>query len=56
MIRLIKFLFTGDWHLHEWEIIKEISVWDESKKFDKYPAKYEYVLQCKKCGDIKVEF
>ena len=48
MIRFLQFLFYG--HIHKWKII------------DKYDLAYSaktstgtrYVLQCSKCGDIKM--
>ena len=47
MLRLIKFLFTGDWHLHEWEIIKT-ATWTEWQEI--YVKHY---VRCKHCGKIK---
>jgi hypothetical protein len=51
MIRLLKFLFTGDWHLHKWKIIANVP----------YSYKSEYsqtegtrrVCQCEHCGTIR---
>jgi uncharacterized protein CbrC (UPF0167 family) len=53
MIRLLKFLLTGDWHLHEWEIINEAkltSIHNDASKGIKY------YLQCKHCGGIKIYY
>ena len=49
MIRILKFLFTGDWHLHQWEDIKNVHVnctYDEVS-FTRYYCK------CKICGTHK---
>jgi hypothetical protein len=52
MLRLLKFLIFGDAHLHEYKIIKE-----ETKEYTfnsgmAIDRRY-YILQCKKCGNIK---
>lgn len=48
MIRLFRFLFTGDWHLHKWVIIKEIS-WS-----DAYGAEWtQWVQKCEHCGKLQ---
>lgn len=50
MIRLIRFLITGDWHLHEWEKdgpqLHSLNMWDE-------PVNYRQPCRCKRCGKIK---
>ncbi len=48
MIRLIRFLITGDWHLHKWKIIKEGPF-----KVNNSYAGYYYNLQCVTCGKVK---
>ena len=49
MYRLIKFLFTGDWHLHEWTILRESPI-----TYTGCAAKgLNYHLQCKHCGAMK---
>ena len=49
MIRFIKWLFTGDAHLHEWEVYKEYKVIVKSQN-----AKIDgVVLRCKHCGNMK---
>lgn len=48
MFRFIKFLFTGDWHLHEWEIIGRGRLTTDDSL-----TGYYYHLQCKKCGKVK---
>jgi len=52
MWRIIKFTFTGNWHEHEWETIEKhkLSRIDDEKALT---VGLEYVLRCKKCGDIK---
>ena len=51
MLKLLRFLFTGDAHLHQWEIIKEIDLYEKPNKTMPYARKY--VTQCKICGSIK---
>lgn len=51
MIRLFRFLITGDWHLHKWDKGEDINVWGDSTK---YPAYRKTVCRCKECGKIKV--
>lgn len=36
---------------HEWEIMKEIKVFQDS--LSRRPCGIKYILRCKKCGDIK---
>ena len=48
MIRLLKFLFTGDWHLHEWKIIKT-----DKCHNDYYGNWTRHYCQCTHCGTIK---
>jgi len=53
MIRLLIFLFTGEWKCfdHKWKIIKEVIVNDTYTR-----GKWtRYYLQCEKCGDIKIK-
>jgi len=42
MIRLLRFLITGSWHEHKWEIYDtdEITVWANGKR-DGIPLKIE---------------
>lgn len=48
MLKLIRFLFTGSWHEHRWEIInKSFVTSDLGSTYD------EYTLQCIKCGNLK---
>jgi hypothetical protein len=55
MLKLLRFLITGDMHDHEWEIIGEEKVDYWYSNFDKMPSSFVriYVLRCKKCGAIK---
>jgi len=50
MIRLLKWLFTGDAHLHKWRVLKEGEL---IRTKDGSFAGFYYVLQCEHCGDIK---
>lgn len=47
MIRLIRFLFTGDWHLHQWETIKETPCSGDGEKWTRF------YCRCKHCGKHK---
>lgn len=58
MIKLLRRLF-GICN-HEWEVIEVITVYDHSigygnKPSNSLPIGKDYVLQCKKCGDIKIK-
>jgi hypothetical protein len=46
MIRLLKFIFTGDWHLHIWEDIYSTRIEDDDGK-NLYTRFY---CKCKICG------
>lgn len=48
MIRLLKFLFTGDWHLHKWTIIDQGTVGYCGRKTGN-----RYYCQCEHCGKIR---
>lgn len=48
MIRLFRFLLTGDGHMHKWEIIGQgRRTWDGAKIGDYYNCR------CSVCGKIK---
>jgi len=55
MIRLLRFIITGSWHEHKWELEKE---W-KAETFlddDKYPyktARY-FIQKCSVCGKLKL--
>lgn len=54
MIRLLRFLITGDWHLHEWDTIRQSQVFNTTKPSDgMVPIHIDYILCCKRCGIIK---
>ena len=48
MIRLLRWLITGDGHKHTWEIyaVKKVEMMNKT-------VAELYILQCKHCGDIK---
>lgn len=50
MLRIFRFILTGDWHLHSWEIIDKryTSVIDTGERFTSYHCR------CIHCGTIKV--
>jgi hypothetical protein len=50
MIRLLRFLITGDWHLHEWVKIKEENRWQRGSE---HPYRYDHVCKCNICGKVK---
>lgn len=48
MWRILKFLFTGSWHEHEWETLKDVGLNGE------FGAKgRRYTCRCKHCGKYK---
>ena len=49
MWRIIRFIFTGSWevHEHEWEIIETSEILNKHGIVGK-----SYILQCTECGDI----
>lgn len=48
MIRLLRFLVTGDWHLHRWETIHSVDCSDE------YGSRWtRYNCKCEICGEHK---
>ena len=47
MIRLLRFLLTGDWHLHKWETI------DQKRRDSKYETWTRYYCRCTVCGTHK---
>ena len=49
MIRLLRFLVTGDWHLHKWVIIEEAMCQGDGGGY--WNRRY---CQCEHCGTIKV--
>jgi len=51
MIRLLRWILTGDGHLHKWVKIKEVaSFWNAS---DPLPMYTKHVCRCEICGEIK---
>ncbi len=53
MFRLLKFLFTGSWHEHQWKIIKIVKVCDFDASGAEYQMGRKYIQQCEKCGKMK---
>ncbi len=49
MIRFIKWLFTGDAHLHEWEVYKKYTISDKKRNF----ITDALLTRCKHCGKMK---
>ena len=52
MLRFLRFLITGDWHLHKWETIARVSVYALGKE-EGMPRNYDYECRCERCGAIK---
>jgi hypothetical protein len=50
MLRLLRFLWTGEWHLHKWRILKEVDCISTSEDKAEWTR---YYLQCEHCGEIK---
>lgn len=48
MWRVLKFLITGDWHLHKWIVIETAPCSGEDGRWTR---RY---CQCEHCGTIKV--
>lgn len=60
MLRLLRFLFTGSFHEHEWETDRIIEVYTVDtdngyRRVSDTPSATKYVLKCKICGNIKVK-
>ena len=51
MIKLLRFLWTGSWHEHDWETQERILFFDDDS--GKRPIATKYILRCKHCGTIK---
>ena len=49
MLRLFRFLLTGDWHLHAYEIIENVRIVTKKKK----ALGYIYTSRCNICGKLK---
>lgn len=48
MIRLLRFLLTGDGHMHRWEIMSKGTLTWRGSKIGNY-----YECRCSVCGKIK---
>jgi hypothetical protein len=55
MKKLLWLFLKKYFHTHKYEIIKEISVWSDYNPHAQYPMGHEYILQCTKCGKIKIK-
>lgn len=51
MIRLFRFLITGDWHLHKWEQLRAVDIF--SSDLDERPYGRRYECVCEVCGVIR---
>lgn len=38
---------------HEWQLHKEIKVYDENYTYNNFPVEIRQILVCKKCGKIE---
>lgn len=52
MIRLLKWLITGDGHLHKWKIIK-VQNYTVTSDFGGRNVGIQYDQQCEHCGKMK---
>ena len=52
MLRLLRYLWTGDGHAHVWEVITKAEVLSPSGLTRRSTM---YDLQCKVCGNIKTK-
>lgn len=50
MKKLFRFLWTGAWHDHHWEVYQETIIVDD----DDVRIGNKFTLQCKTCGEMKV--
>lgn len=48
MIRILRFLFTGSWHEHNWETVRTDRLVDENR----VAIGSRHILRCKECGKI----
>lgn len=53
MMRLLRFLITGDWHLCKYEIINTATIRYIPAYGNKYIIGDRYILQCNVCGKMK---
>jgi translation initiation factor 2 beta subunit (eIF-2beta)/eIF-5 len=55
MIRLIRFLITGSWHEHKWEMKEKHTTDVYLNDDDVMPYKTErlYIQKCSVCGKLK---
>jgi uncharacterized protein CbrC (UPF0167 family) len=51
MKKLLRFLWTGSWHDHHWEIHEIRTVVDKN---DDDILGDKYILRCKDCGEMKL--
>lgn len=56
LLKIFRFLWTGSWHEHRWQIIDCGVAYDRSDQDgDELETGTWYHLQCKHCGDVKKE-
>ena len=48
MLRLFRFLFTGDWHMHNWQTLEKVTCSDPDGG-----RWYRYYCKCTVCGKHK---
>lgn len=53
MFRLLKFLFTGVWHMHTWQVLNKVAMTRRRAGSNLQQDYVRYTLQCKHCGEIK---
>jgi len=55
MIRILRFLITGDWHLHQWDEYEKRDILTRSSfnPNETIVIGIRYVRVCRHCGKIK---
>jgi len=50
MLRILRFMFTGDWHICKWETVRTSDIYNEGES---RPYARDYECKCDICGKIK---
>lgn len=51
MLKLLRFLWTGDWHTHHWEPVGQVEIYEDLTS--SMPVQRRVILRCKYCGEMK---
>ena len=52
MLRLLRWLFTGDGHSHKWVKVKEYDIYGNGAKSTMATSSI-WLMQCEHCGNLK---